>query len=42
LPPLVNRRVNQLVIVPGKRNLWPVGLEEILIDVEALSEGLEG
>jgi hypothetical protein len=41
LPPLVDGRVNQLVIVPGKRNLGPIRLEEVLVDVEAFAEGLE-
>ena len=40
LPPLVNCRVDEFVIVGGERNLGPVRLEEILVDVEAFAEGL--
>jgi hypothetical protein len=42
LPTLVDCRVDQFVIVGGERNLGPVRLKEILIDVEAFAEGLEG
>ena len=42
LPPLVNGCVDQLIVIAGERDLWPVGLEDVLIDMKAFAERLEG
>ena len=41
LPPLVDGRFHDGIVIAGERNLWPVRFEEILIDMEARAEGFE-
>jgi hypothetical protein len=39
--PLIYRSLYNRVLVAGERNFRPVGLEKVLVDVEARSKGFE-
>src|ERR1017187_1351688 len=41
LPPLLGRGLNDRVVIACKRYIGTVGLEEVLVDVKAGSEGFE-